>query len=518
MAALIRLMHKIKEACLRMVFALRVQPAGAALFLVLTGVFLVLAASDAIARPGGGSSFGGGGSSGGGDGGDDALGFILYICIEYPQIGIPLLVLFIIWKIYTNRRKPKGEVNSARNSASRTHHIQQVNRALRKYQHTDPQFSKTIFLDFAHHLYYQYHHSRGGKEFNHLAPFISPYILQQEIRQSGHDLQVTELVIGNMVVTNLQLGHQDDSITVEIEANYTETRRGHANRFWVRDQWIFSRAKGVQSKGPEELAGLHCPNCGSHLELTPSGKCHHCGKVVEPGTQHWSLINHRHLEREVRKGKQFGTYEAERGTDNPTIVDPGLRDLAEAFAHNHRLPDLGRYFTELRDTVIIPIFSTIYSSWEAQDYQPARPLMTDNLFRSHVYWLEAYRKEGLVNRLQGLQVQRVEYAKLEMDKHYEAFTVRIYASVLDYLERKRDGKLIGGSDSRPRHFSEYWTFVRRTGVEKPNQDFNPNQCPNCGAPVDMGMTGICSYCNSKVSTGEFSWVLAQIAQDEVYIG
>ena len=168
--------------------------------------------------------------------------------------------------------------------------------------------------------------------------------------------------------------------------------------------------------------------------------------------------------------------------------------------------------------MIIPIFTTIYRSWEAQDYQPARPLMTDNLFRSHVYWLEAYGKEGLVNRLQGLQVQRVEYAKLELDRHYEAFTVRIYASVLDYLERKRDGKLIGGSDSRPRNFSEYWTFVRRTGVEKPNLEYNPDQCPNCGAPVDMGMTGICSYCNSKVSTGEFSWVLAQITQDEVYIG
>lgn len=488
--------------------------------LPMVGFLLLLLGDEAMARPGGGGSFGGSSSGGGssGSGGGDGLGAIIYLLMEYPQIGIPVLVIFIAYKIYTNRKGPKKEVNSARASASRTFHVHSVNKALRHYQHRDKHFSKTIFLDFVHHLYYQYHHTRGQQEFRHLAPYIRQDILDQEVRQSGHDLQVTELVIGNLVVTNLQIGQQVDNITVEVEANYTETRRGHSNRLWVRDQWIFSRAKGVQSKGPEELTGLHCPNCGSHLELTSTGGCHQCGQIVNPGTQHWSLVNHRHLEREVRKGKAFGEYAVERGTDHPTIADPMLEEMGMAFKQAHNIPDMGRYFTELRDSVIVPIFNMIYESWDKQDYQPARPLLTDNLFRSHKYWLDAYRKEGLVNRLQNLEVRRVEYAKIELDNYYEAFTVRVFASVLDYLERQSDGKLIGGSKTRPRQFTEYWTFVRRTGVEKPSHEFNPDQCPNCGAPVDMGMTGVCSYCNSKVTSGDFSWVLAGIAQDEVYLG
>ncbi len=495
------------------------------ILLPLVGILLLLLVGvEALARPGGGSSFGGGSSGGGGSfgggGGDggDGLGAIIYLLIEYPQIGVPVLIIFIAYKVYSNRKNPKGEVNTARTKATRTNHIQRVNKHLRSYQHTDPHFSKTIFLDFVHHLYYQYHHWRGQPEFNQLAPFIEQNLLAQEIRQSGSDLKVSELVIANLAVTNLQSRGHFDSITVEIESNYTETRRGHSNRLWVRDQWIFSRQKGVQSKGPEELTGLHCPNCGSHLELTPTGACHQCGQVVPPGTRHWSLVNHRHLQREVRKGKEFGEYAPEQGTDKPTLVDPLIQEMGIAFQQAHNIPDMGRYFTELRDSVIIPIFKTIYASWESQDYQPARPLMTDNLFRSHVYWIEAYKKEGLVNRLGNLEVMRVEYARIELDNYYEAFTVRIYASVLDYLERKSDGKLIGGSKTRPRQFSEYWTFARRKGVEKPSLEFNPSQCPNCGAPVDMGMTGICSYCNSKVTTGDFSWVLAGIAQDEVYLG
>ncbi len=495
------------------------------ILLPLIGMVLLLFIGDEVmARPGGGNSFGGGssgrgGSFGGGGGGGDGMGAIIYLLIRYPQIGIPLLILFIAYRVYISRKDPQREVSTVRTEATtRVHHIQQVNKYLHKYQQIDPHFSKTIFLDFVHHLYYQYHHWRGKPEFNHLAPFIQQNLLSQEIRQSGTGLDVSELVVANLVITNLQSRGELDSITVEIEANYTESRRGHSNRLWVRDQWIFSRMQGVQSKGPDELTGLHCPNCGSHLELTPTGACHHCGQIVHPGTQHWSLVNHRHLQREVRKGKKFGEYAPERGTEGPTLVDPMIRELGIAFQQEHNIPDMGRYFTELRDSVIIPIFETIYASWESQDYQPARPLMTDNLFRSHVYWIEAYKKEGLINRLTNLKVTRVEYARIELDNYYEAFTVRIFASVLDYLERKSNGKLIGGSRTRPRQFSEYWTFARRKGAKKPSGEFNPSQCPNCGAPVDMGMTGICSYCKSKVTTGDFSWILVGIVQDEVYLG
>ena len=41
-------------------------------------------------------------------------------------------------------------------------------------------------------------------------------------------------------------------------------------------------------------------------------------------------------------------------------------------------------------------------------------------------------------------------------------------------------------------------------------------CPNCGASLDINMTGHCAYCKAKVTSGEFDWVLSRIEQDEVY--
>ena len=44
------------------------------------------------------------------------------------------------------------------------------------------------------------------------------------------------------------------------------------------------------------------------------------------------------------------------------------------------------------------------------------------------------------------------------------------------------------------------------------------QCPNCGAALKVNMAGVCEYCRSKITSGEFDWVLSRIEQDEAYAG
>ena len=106
----------------------------------------------------------------------------------------------------------------------------------------------------------------------------------------------------------------------------------------------------------------------------------------------------------------------------------------------------------------------------------------------------------------------------ERDRDYESATVRVFASCRDYTIDK-SGKVIGGDPKRPRAFSEYWAFIRSSKAKDPAAPRAEAKCPNCGATVDqMGETGICGYCNAKVTTGDFGWVLSAIIQDEVYRG
>jgi hypothetical protein len=44
-------------------------------------------------------------------------------------------------------------------------------------------------------------------------------------------------------------------------------------------------------------------------------------------------------------------------------------------------------------------------------------------------------------------------------------------------------------------------------------------CPSCGAPLDnVNAAGICGYCDGKITSGRFDWVLSRIEQAEAYQG
>jgi hypothetical protein len=119
--------------------------------------------------------------------------------------------------------------------------------------------------------------------------------------------------------------------------------------------------------------------------------------------------------------------------------------------------------------------------------------------------------------LNSITIDNWEAVKIESDAWYDAITVRIFAGMVDY-NIDAEGNLISGSKTKRKTFSEYFTFVRRTGHKPKNSD-NPLSCPQCGAPLDrVSRVGICGYCNTRIVTGDFDWVLALITQDEEYRG
>ena len=101
-------------------------------------------------------------------------------------------------------------------------------------------------------------------------------------------------------------------------------------------------------------------------------------------------------------------------------------------------------------------------------------------------------------------------------QHFDALTVRVYATCCDYTLNEKDQK-VGGDRNVPRQYSEYWTLVR--GVDRRGAPRVDDGCPNCGGPIaEINMAGVCKHCDAKISNGQFDWVLSRIEQDEVYVG
>jgi predicted lipid-binding transport protein (Tim44 family) len=161
------------------------------------------------------------------------------------------------------------------------------------------------------------------------------------------------------------------------------------------------------------------------------------------------------------------------------------------------------------------IFAELQVAWSERDWARARPFVSDRWFQMQLYWIDAYKRAKLRNVTERARITGWELVRVTSDKHFDAITVRLWATGLDYTLHD-DGNLVAGSRSRERPYSEYWTLIRgatRTGA--PRADRN---CPNCGAELKINMAGTCEFCRARVTSGEFDWVLSQIEQDEVYQG
>ncbi len=508
-------------------------PAGVAVACVL------FAALEAEARPGGGHGYSGGGRSGGGrsggfsgggysgggggssSGDGDALFFLIWLCIRHPQIGIPLLVIFGI-VVAVKKVRARGQTEWTTAPAPAPYRPSQPRRPIQritprgqlaKIRAFDPEFSVVLFEDFLYALYAKVHEARGSGQLELLAPYLSPLVRAELQRRTPGLSDVTTVIVGAMKVVQVHglEGQGAAQVQVEFEANLTEVANGKTQAYWLSERWTLSRPKSARSRPPDRARVIGCPSCGAPLDAIQGNTCSYCQKQVDTGEFDWKVEGALETRREPR-GPQLTGHVEEVGTDLPTIVDREARGrLGELSARD---PSFTWPGFEGR---VALVFGELNAAWTARDWMRVRPFVSDGLFQTQLYWMETYAKAGLRNVVEQPRITSLELAAVQSDRWFDAVTVRVYARSLDYTVADADpSKPLSGSKTRPRAYSEYWTFLRAVGRQGPAR--TDKACPNCGAALKVGMAGSCEYCGAKVTTGEFDWVLSRIEQDEEYAG
>jgi len=394
-----------------------------------------------------------------------------------------------------------------------------VDEGIAELRERDAGFSRVSFLDWAQALYHGAHGLLGTPGEKNLVPFVERRILDDLHREHPPGTRLGAIVIGAMTLEEISLGSDRDAIVIDVEANYTAERAGmEPNRLVLHERWRLSRASTAQTPPPARMRVLSCPSCGAALSVSDLGACTYCGAQLRGGQLQWVAERRSVISTEMFSTDGLGETVPETGTDLPTIYDDKLQEASIEIAAAHGLPDGDAFATQLRDDVVGPVFKQMYAAWSNRKWNEARHLLTDRLWESQRAWVDAYTAVGLTNRLADLRIDKLELVRVERDRDYEAATVRIFASCCDYTVDRR-GETIGGDAKRPRLFSEYWVFIRSSTAKDPAVARAEPNCPNCGASLDkLGATGICGYCNAKVTTGDFGWVLSAIVQDESYRG
>lgn len=492
--------------------------------LLWLGVAALLVATLAAARPGGGESYRGGSSrsapsfgigshSGGGGGGgvDPGLVFdLVWLCFRYPPLGL-VVVAGAVGYFVVKRRMGAGLEDwsvggaPARQLAStRTH---SARRELLGLTNADPGFSLVLFEDFAYALYAEMQVSRARGGVARLAAFLSPGVLQL-LHDPGLE-RVDGVVIGALRYLGVELGPEHVAVRLELEANLTEVRGGAAQRFYVRDRVTLTRSRSARSRPPGRTRKLDCPNCGAPLEGMRGTTCAYCRQEVGGGRLDWLLARLERIETE-RQPPAITADAPEQGNRRPTLVAPGADTRLAALLQKDPASDVQAMWARVG-----LVFSELQIGWSERNLARIRPFVTDNLFQYFGYWVDAYGALHARNVTENARILNLELADVISDAVYDAVTVRLFATGLDYTLAD-DGRLLRGSRSKERPYSEYWTIIRGNGVRgRPRSD---KACPACGAPLAIAMAGNCQYCHARIVSGEFDWVLSRIEQDEAYGG
>jgi hypothetical protein len=490
---------------------------------LLLAVALLLVAGLALARPGGGHSYSGGSrssgsshsSGGGGGGGDGGVLFelLVVLLIEHPSIGVPLLILVVIGMLV--RAAVQRGMKSWSTTPTDVSSVQVVEREgpaprkqLEQLRGSDPEFSLVLFEDFVYMLYAAVQRSRALGT-GPLSAYLAPELAGALENPALADVQ--GIVIGALRYVDVSgLGGGGLRVELELEANYVELlKNGQQYRYYVVDRLLLTRSPTAKSRPFARASKLDCPNCGAPLEALRGTECSYCRQQVGYGRFDWMVASLSSLSREPRGPLLTGNVE-ESGTELPTIADVSAPQRFQEL--QQRDPSLSWQSFSAR---VGHVFGELQVAWSGRDPLRIRPYVSDNLFQTMLYWIDLYVANRCRNVTENARILRMDLASVTSDKHYDAITVRLFATSIDYTIGD-DGKLLSGSKSRQRSYSEYWTWIRGTARRGATRgDVN---CPNCGAPLRIGMAGTCEYCRVKVTAGEFDWVLSRIEQDDSYTG
>ena len=471
-------------------------------------------APEAFARVGGGQSYSGGGSGGSGSGSGGGTFELLYyllrmlfwLTINYPLIGIPvdvlLIWLFIKWRTGSSSSEPLVLTTST--PAIRSHRLD----AIRRY---DPNFSEITFSDFCYSLYARMHEARGAGNLERYAPYASDAARTALVtRNLPRPREVRGIVIGSFTIIDAQVDTPLMTVSAQYGSNVTEVDDAGAESSWyLRERWVFERQRDILSPPPAKARAEHCPRCGAPLQTGTDGSCQHCGVKIESGAFQWYVRSITLLAREAR-GPLLTSNVPEEGTNLPTRYQPQFADVSKQFEAAN--PDFQWDAFEARVRLI---GTELQTAWSARDWERVRPFETDTLFQMHRFWIDAYKRQQLRNVVDEYSVTAVKPVQILSDAFYESITVRLWAQGRDYTTDEKHA-VVAGSRQDVRKWTEYWTLIRsRAAHASPGSTIS---CPNCGASVVAGPTGVCSHCGGKLTTGEFDWVLSRIEQDEAYAG
>lgn len=157
------------------------------------------------------------------------------------------------------------------------------------------------------------------------------------------------------------------------------------------------------------------------------------------------------------------------------------------------------------------VFIQLQKAWTDKDWKRIRTFESDTLFKTHNSQLNNFIQKNQTNVVEEIAILNTKLEEYREDNANEYLSVIIQARYRDYLIDDLSRAVIKGDKNKKYVMIYRMNFMRTLGTKtKQTEGLDAKNCPNCGAPLSINESGICEYCGSEVSSGDYSWLLYQL--------
>ncbi|MFH1282288.1 MAG: TIM44-like domain-containing protein [bacterium] len=468
------------------------------IFILITAEILVFISEYVWARAGGGDSFGGGGGnygSGGGSGGGDILGLLIYLAFRNPVIGVPLLVMFVIFSWKGGSKVKDVHVSNTIKRGRQRQTETMINLSYKKIKNHDPSFDPDKFLKRVRIAFFKIQEAWIQKNMENVQAFVSDgvverYNIQFEIQNKWKIANIMKnMAVNKCEIVSVQSDSYFETINIKIYASAvdywisTETKRivrgSNISNVTFVEYWTFLRRPGAKTSEKPGLIEGSCPNCGAYLKMSDTVKCDSCNSLISSGEYDWILSK-------ITQESQWRVRE-------------GISEIPGVWEFQQLDPAFNIQFVEDRTSVIFWRYHKALIAGKTDFLKKVAVADFCDSVDSFIKKENYYYDEIAIGVS---EVSRVCQGDL-LD------TVDVLINWSGYKVVNIDGK--PQKNTSKNFYSHVFTLSRKRNAKtNAESGLQSSHCPGCGAPVTSNMQSVCEYCGLEVANQNKEWMLSSI--------
>lgn len=162
---------------------------------------------------------------------------------------------------------------------------------------------------------------------------------------------------------------------------------------------------------------------------------------------------------------------------------------------------------------VVNMYVTLQDAWGHKNLKGVRPFETDQLLGIQTDNLREFINKNRTYVMDNICIENITLVNYHEDTSSDIahLKVKIAVKQKDYIVDDTN-TVIKGNPHIIGHSIYVWTLIRKINTKSNMSKSKDNVtcCSSCGTSMSIGMSGICNYCGSVVSTGDYDWVLSEI--------